>query len=318
MTTVVMGRLEPVEVRKAWSSESEDFTPWLANEQNLKMISDLIGVELQLEATEKNVGPFRADILCKDTLTNRYVLIENQLEWTDHSHLGQLLTYAAGLDAATVIWIALKFKAEHRAALDWLNKISGPGFDFFGFELEVWRIGDSRLAPKFNLVCQPNDWTKQVTTGARDDLTPLENFYLQYWTAFKEYVDQHSAVLRARQPYPQKWTEFAVGRTGFSLQVWLQMDKQMLDVSLVIKKEPTKEYFRLFHEQAAELEQELGHLNWFELPGGKWCYISHHNSPYQLTEQTEWPVQFAWLQNTLEAFHRTFGPRVKKLSLSAQ
>jgi hypothetical protein len=98
MTTAVIGRLERVKVREAWSSESGDFTPWLAKEENLNLIANTIGVDLQLEATEEYVGPFRADILCKDTLTNSYVLIENQLEWTEHSHLGHLLTYAAGLD----------------------------------------------------------------------------------------------------------------------------------------------------------------------------------------------------------------------------
>lgn len=312
-----MGRLEPVEIRKAWSSESGDFTPWLANEHNLKLVSDIIGADLQLEATEKSVGPFRADILCKDTLTNSFVLIENQLEWTDHSHLGQLLTYAAGLDAATVIWIALKFTAEHRAALDWLNKISGPGFNFFGLEIEVWQIGDSLLAPKFNLVCQPNDWTKGIASPPTPT-TELGVFYLDYWTAFKQYMDQHSTLLKARQPYAQKWVEFAVGRVGFALQVWLNKEKQWLDVSLVIKNDSAKQFFHLLEQQATELDKELGRLEWFELPQAKWCYISQKDFGYRLQDQTDWPRQFSWLKDRLEAFHRTFAPRVKQLTLPTQ
>src|SRR5882672_9937256 len=118
MSTPNLGRLRKVDLREAWSSENSDFTPWLAQEENLKLLGEAIGIELELEWQEKDVGPFRADILCKDTATDDWVLIENQLERTDHCHLGQLITYAAGLNAVTIVWIAERFTQEHRAALD--------------------------------------------------------------------------------------------------------------------------------------------------------------------------------------------------------
>ncbi|MGE0205785.1 MAG: hypothetical protein AB7E70_03035 [Hyphomicrobiaceae bacterium] len=114
-----LGRLEAVDLRSVWSSEDQGFTPWLAGEANLRLLGETIGLELELEAEEKRVGPFRADILCKDTLDGSWVLIENQLERTDHTHLGQLMTYAAGLQTVTIVWVAAKFTEEHRAALDW-------------------------------------------------------------------------------------------------------------------------------------------------------------------------------------------------------
>ena len=144
---------------------------WL-DDENIGLLSETIGLELEVEAQEKHVGPFRADILCKDTVTDSWVLIENQLERTNHTHLGQLLTYAAGLDAVTVVWIAERFTEEHRAALDWLNEITAEGFSFFGLEIELWRIGDSPMAPKFNVVSHPNDWTKTVSRISRGELTP--------------------------------------------------------------------------------------------------------------------------------------------------
>jgi hypothetical protein len=122
MTAKNLGRLQKVDLREAWSSESTDFTPWLAQEENLKLLGKAIDMELELESQEKEVGPFRADILCKDTATYDWVLIENQLERTDHSPLGQLLTYAAGLNAVTIVWVAERFTEGHRAALDWLNE----------------------------------------------------------------------------------------------------------------------------------------------------------------------------------------------------
>src|SRR5438132_14411087 len=166
MKVASLGRLKKVDLREVFSSEAGDFTPWLAQEENLSLLGETIGIDLELEAQEKDVGPFRADILCKDTATESWVLVENQLERTDHTHLGQLLTYAAGLQAVTIVWIAPRFTDEHRATLDWLNEITDDRFNFFGLEIELWRIGTSPVAPKFNVVSQPNDWSKTVAAGA--------------------------------------------------------------------------------------------------------------------------------------------------------
>lgn len=109
-----LGRLERVDLRDIWATEAQDFTPWLAQQENIQILSDAIGIDLEVEAQEKDVGPFRADILCKDGASESWVLIENQLERTDHGHLGQLLTYASGLHAMTIIWVAERFTEEHR------------------------------------------------------------------------------------------------------------------------------------------------------------------------------------------------------------
>ncbi len=142
-----LGKLEKVDLRDTWPNEATNFTPWLAKQENLKLLGDNIGMDLEWIETEAHVGPFRADILCKDTSNDAFVLIENQLEPTDHIHLGQLMTYAAGLDTVHIIWVAKTFNDEHRAALDWLNRITMEGFHFFGVEIELWKIGESLPAP---------------------------------------------------------------------------------------------------------------------------------------------------------------------------
>lgn len=158
MKNTPLGKLEKVELREAWVTEAGDFTPWLAQPENIQLLGETIGLEdLELAGQEQAVGPFRADIVCHATTDNSLVLIENQLERTDHNHLGQLMTYAAGLQAVTIIWVAAHFTDEHRAALDWLNDITDDTFNFFGLEVELWKIGDSSPAPKFNVVSQPND-----------------------------------------------------------------------------------------------------------------------------------------------------------------
>ncbi len=184
-----LGRLEPVPLREAWITEDRDFTPWLAQPENITLLGEALNIDLEIEAQEKNVGPFRADILCKDVANGHWVLIENQLERTDHNHLGQLLTYAAGLEAVTIVWIAARFTEEHRATLDWLNEITDERFQFFGLEVELWRIGNSPVAPKFNIVSKPNNWSQSVKRGAQAIEDDIQR---EYWDAFNGALEAHT------------------------------------------------------------------------------------------------------------------------------
>ena len=174
----MLDRLVRVELREIWETEAQDFTPWIADKENINILGDALNMELELKALEKSVGPFSADILCTNTDDDSLVLIENLLEKTDHTHLGQLMTYAAGLHTVNIVWIAAKFTDEHRAALDWLNEITDVKFRFFGLEVELWRIGESKPAPKFNVVCKPNDWSRAVKRNSNDyseaELTPAK------------------------------------------------------------------------------------------------------------------------------------------------
>lgn len=158
----MLDKLIKLNLRDIWKDEAQDFTPWLASEDNLNLLGETLRMELELKAREQNVGPFSADILCTNKDDGSLVLIENQLDKTDHKHLGQLMTYAAGLDTVSIIWISKEFTDEHRAALDWLNEITNIEFRFFGLEIELWKIGDSSPAPKFNIVCKPNDWSRSI------------------------------------------------------------------------------------------------------------------------------------------------------------
>lgn len=223
-----LGQLQKVHPRAIWDSEPYSFTPWLASESGLALLGDTIGLELELDETEKNVGTFSADIVCKDTSSDSVVLIENQLEATDHTHLGQLMTYAAGLDAVTIVWVADKFRAEHRAALDWLNEITNESANFFGLEIEVWSIGNSLPAPKFNIISQPNDWVKTLKAIRSDpaSLTNTRSLYLRYWTEFSDKVEQSGGKIKARKPSTDHWMNFAVGRSGFALEATISAQKK--------------------------------------------------------------------------------------------
>lgn len=314
-----LGRLERVGLREVWNGEALDFTPWLAEESNLELLGNAIGIELELESIEKDVGPFRADIVCKDmSAEDSWVLVENQLERTDHTHLGQLLTYAAGLKAVTVVWIAKRFTDEHRAALDWLNEITGKQFNFFGLEIELWRIGDSPMAPKFNVVSEPNDWTKSVVGQRNAELSsPAKKLQLEFWTEFREYVVENSQKLKPQKALPQNWTHFAVGRTGFAISALVNTMDNRLGVELMMSDDDAKAHFHLLKQQEADITREfLGPLEWRELPENKSSYITTRHEVSDIEDRSRWPQYFEWLMTNIERFRDVFSHRVKNLDAS--
>jgi hypothetical protein len=313
MNETALSRLERANVREVWASESANFTPWLAEEDNLKLLGDTIGIELELEAQEKTVGLFRADILCKDLGTGNWVLVENQLERTDHTHLGQLLTYAAGLNAVTVVWVASHFSDDHRAALDWLNEITDEMFNFFGLEIELWRIGNSPLAPKFNAVCKPNNWTKSISPGG-PDLTDTQRLQREYWAALRSYILENSKILKPQKPLPQHWTNFAIGRSNFTLVAFANTRDRRIAVGLLFSGDDAKPHYYLLEQDKGDVEEELGStLEWRELPGQKESRIMLHWHGADPTNRQRWPEQHQWLCEKLETFRSVFGPRVRKL-----
>src|SRR5215510_10149558 len=215
-----LARLESVSLRDFWQDEARHFTPWLALPENLKLLGDALEIELEFEAAESRVGIFKADIVAKEVDTDDRVIIENQLARTDHDHLGKLLTYAAGLGAKVVVWVAQKISDDHRRALDWLNEITGEVFSFFALEIELWRINDSVPAPKFNLVCRPNDWAKSLTViDAVGEPTETKLSQLEFWSAFVEYGKSMRSTVSFRKPQPKHWYSLAIGRSRFNLSL---------------------------------------------------------------------------------------------------
>lgn len=306
-----LGRIERVDLRSIWTSEDRHFTPWLAQSENLEILGEALGIELELEAQEKDVGPFRADILCKNTAEkDSWVVIENQIEKTDHKHLGQLLTYAAGLRASTIVWISAQFSEEHRAALDWLNQLTDKTVRFFGLEVELWKIGDSPAAPRFNIVCQPNDWENTVRhaaeTLADDDATPSQNLRIKYWTAFRSYLQENKSKLRPQKPSRDHWYSFGIGTSRAHTAALIITRENKIAVELTINSEDAKSIFGDLVKRKEDVEKIIGApLDWREMPDKKASRIVLFNSvdPY---DEATWPQQFSWLQSNLEKFDKAF------------
>lgn len=193
MTTPNLAKIERVDLREAWAHEAYNFTPWLA--KNIGELGVALGMNLEFQEEEAAVGGFSLDILATDIDQNRTVIIENQLETTNHSHLGQLLTYAAGYNASVIVWLTGDFRDEHRAALEWLNQRTGADTEFFGVVVELWRIGDSLPAPHFKLVATPNEWRKsQVRTNP---LSPREEISREFRLSLAEKMKSGGIFIRA-------------------------------------------------------------------------------------------------------------------------
>lgn len=311
-----LGRLEKVDLRSAWSHEAHSFTPWLAEESNLEFLGDALGTELVLVDTEKNVGPFSADILCQDAITGEYVLIENQLERTDHTHLGQLITYAAGLDAVTVVWVAAQFAEPHRAALDWLNEITSEGVNFFGLEIEVWRIGDSLAAPRLNLVAKPNEWTKEVIKrrDSAGELSETTQRLLDFWTGFADFVTNNSTLIKPRKPKAGTWMYFALGRSGVRLLASVSSKRETHEVGVYIARNADA-FVMAFLEQRGEIEKEVGTELSVENPSDKKFAWIGTKIPGDLHNRDTWATQWVDLLAELERFHCAFSARFKAVKL---
>ena len=310
-----IGKLKKVDLRQLWKGEASDFTPWLAKEENIEFLSELIGIELEVITEEKSVGPFRADILCKSTIDDSYVLVENQLEKTDHNHLGQLMTYAAGLEAVTIIWISKKFTEEHRAALDWLNRITDEEIKFFGIEVEAYQIGDSMPAPMFQMVSKPNDWTKAIHSIKRQGtLTGAKTINLEYWTELKEYFEAKGTKIKSQKPSPQHWTNFAIGKSDYHMSAVHSVRDKFIRVEFLINGNDSKEKFDELKEkyELDSYDKIDNQLIWDKLEGRKvsWVYIQ---KDVDVNNKSDWPNQFQWILTNLEKMDDFFRPKLKTI-----
>jgi hypothetical protein len=212
MTTQGLAKIERIDLREAWPNEAQNFTPWLA--ENITELGEALGMDLELQQTEAPVGGYSLDILATDLNSNRPVIIENQLEATNHTHLGQLLTYAAGFDAGVIVWVTREFRDEHRQALDWLNQRTGEDTQFFGVVVELWSIAGSPPAPHFRLATTPNEWRPQgvaATSGIRGVPSERrEKYRVFFQSLFDELREKHNFT-NARVAQPQSWYGFSAG-----------------------------------------------------------------------------------------------------------
>ena len=300
-----LGRLEVVDVREVWRHEALDFTRWMLSSADV--LSESLGMDLELTAAEHRVGGFSLDLIGTDRTTGGVVIVENQLEQTDHGHLGQLLTYAGGTDPATIVWCAPRFRDEHRAALDWLNENTGEGRRFFGIEIAAVRIDDSRPAPLFRVVAKPNDWTKQVHVEKTASLSGKAAAYREFWGRFLERVrHEHPTWTTGTTPPTTSWITLPFGISGISYGALYTLTGPRVELYFGSPDaERNLARFHRFVEARARLDEEFGSSVVFDpIPSKKACriHVDHGSAADVLDPDSDETLD--WFIATLDRFRR--------------
>jgi hypothetical protein len=310
-----LSRLEKVPLRDAWRHESGDFIPWLAASDNLMLLADAIGLsELECVEVEHQVGDFKLDMLCTDG--GDQVIIENQLEKTNHTHFGQILAYAAGVEARKVIWIAESFRPEHAAALQFLNENTTEELSFLAVEVELWKIGDSPLAPRFEVVVKPNDWVKSGREQARTatSSSTIKQLQLRFWLALIEHLKTAAPGIRPQKPRPQHWLNLSVGKAGTNLSVTANTRNEKIGVELYFSGSDSKKNFANLELNKNEIETDLGfELDWQELPDAKACRVASWYPDASLVDESRWAEYLGWVERRLVMLDRVLRPVLKSL-----
>lgn len=305
-----------VELREVWPNEARDFTPWLAD--HLVGLGEALGMELELVEIEGSVGSFSVDLVATETSTNRQVVIENQLEQTNHDHLGKVLTYAAGYNADVMVWIAQEIREEHRQALDWLNQRTDSNTEFYGVVVELLKIDESRPAYNFEVVARPNQWRKSkvVTSGSRYTSTRQE----AYRTFFQSLIDrlrtQHQFT-NARVGQPQGWYSFPSGRSGIGYGAsFAQGGRVRADLYIDTGSlEENKRLYDALLNDKEPIEQAFGEpLSWERLDERRASRVGIYRAGSIDDSEEELKSIEEWLVERLLRFKSVLGPKLPQIN----
>lgn len=304
-------------VRDYWADEARDFTPWLAeqiDDEEPSELEDVVQLDLTLHGTEQSVGRYNLDILAEAD-DGRTVVIENQLESSNHDHLGKCLAYASGIDADVVIWISPKFNDEHADAFQWLNDHTQEGIDLFALRLEVWRIGKSDPAIKFTAVEEPSEWKDQAQRST--ELTDTKKLYLEFWTGFRDTIEGTDTPLSARKPFPENWYNNPIGRSGMKLQFKISVQNNSAAAQFVIDDNP--EAFEVLREDAEAIEANIdGDVEWHPVedsPDRSNRSRIAVTREIDLENEEEWSEYYDWLLQRGTELHEAFSDRVRELAV---
>lgn len=292
-------------LRSVWPNEASDFTPWLA--KNMELLNEATGLSLELMEQESSVGSFSLDVLAQDTDTGANAVIENQLEDTNHDHLGKLLTYAAGKEAKYIIWIVKSARDEHRTAIEWLNRNTIDGVGFFLLEIQLWSIDGSAPAPRLNVVEQPNDWAKIIKRPSGSQGGAAVQFKYDYWTAFNDYAFHNTAFASAfnrHKATSDHWYSLHIGFADAHISLLVNTKANVIAVELNISN--NKDLFDSLAAHKDDIEAEIGSkLDWRRLDQKKSSRILLEKA-VDLKDTEKQRVQFEWFMETALAFKSAF------------
>lgn len=307
------GKLEKVDLKEVWKKEAFDFTLWLS--ENIAALGEALGMDLELEEREANVGNFSLDLLARNLGTGEYAVIENQLTQTDHDHLGKLLTYAAGFDAATIIWVAESIRDEHRQTLEWLNQHTDTKTQFFAVVVEVFRIDDSKPAYKFRPIVFPNEWQKTKRQQAVNATSPRAEAYRSFFQKLIDELREKHKFTGARVGQPQNWYSFSSGISGFLYSAsFAQGNRVRAEIYIDTgDAEKNKAVFDSLKADKTSIEEEFGEaLSWERLDDKRASRVAIYRDGSINDNENQLEETQNWLIDNLLKFKRVFTDWVKR------
>lgn len=304
-----IGRLEQVELRDLWEHEEYNFSTWLTDPENIALLSETIGIEISEPQTERVVGSFSADILAEEEGSGRKILIENQLEASNHDHLGKLFTYGSGLDTEVIIWIVKTARQEHEQAINWLNEHTDEKINIFLIEIEAWRIGDSDPAPRFNVIAKPNDWAKLVKQASEGTLSEYKLLQQKFWEYLNEFDTKNQ--LGNRKARPRHWHDVSLGSSKAHISLTINKVSQTITCDLYIPRDDDKKIFDRLLLQQAEIESLVGApLEWMRLDSKRATRV-RISQPADIENEQGWTAYAEWLLANAGVFRKVFSKRIK-------
>lgn len=266
---MAIGKLEEVDIRELWKHEQYDFSEWLSKKENIENLNDILGLTLVDISKETYVGSYRCDLFAKDETTGIKVIIENQLEMSNHDHLGKIITYASGLGAKVVVWIVKEAREEHRSAIEWLNNNTNSNINFFLIEIHAYKIGNSDNAPMFQVIEQPNDFIKNnKSINSNDTMNKSQSQRLEFWNQFNNVLVERGKPFNVRKATTDHWYNVAIGTSDAHIDITLVNKDSVIGVELYITD--NKELFDKLYQKKAEIENDLGFkLDWRRLNNSK-------------------------------------------------
>ncbi|MEI3434780.1 MAG: DUF4268 domain-containing protein [Clostridia bacterium] len=266
---MAIGKLEEVDIRELWKHEQYDFSEWLSKKENIENLNDILGLTLVDISKETYVGSYRCDLFAKDETTGIKVIIENQLEMSNHDHLGKIITYASGLDAKVVVWIVKEAREEHRSAIEWLNNNTNSNINFFLIEIHAYKIGNSDNAPMFQVIEQPNDFIKNnKSINSNDTMNKSQSQRLEFWNQFNNVLVERGKPFNVRKATTDHWYNVAIGTSDAHIDITLVNKDSVIGVELYITD--NKEFFDKLYQRKDEIENDLGFkLDWRRLNNSK-------------------------------------------------
>ncbi|MFM2330662.1 MAG: hypothetical protein RLZZ26_169 [Candidatus Parcubacteria bacterium] len=306
-----LAKLQKIDLRDVWAIEP-DFTSWLAQQENLDLLGEEIGVDIKPIKTEANVGQFRLDILAEEESSGRKIVIENQLEDTDHDHLGKIITYASGCDAEIIVWVVRDVREEHQRAVEWLNEHTDEKTWYFLIKVELWQIDGSNPAPKFDILVSPNEWAKAIKAGSTgSDLSNTKLQQLDFWTKLKAFVRTKDALIRLQTPRPQHWYDVSMGSSEAHVALTINSRENLLGCEIYISR--NKELFLFLQERRDEIEKEIGEqAEWVDAAVASRIKIKREVS--NLFSRNEAEKHFAWLYEKTLLFQKVFSKYFKEFN----